>query len=155
MRALAKRLRSFGLVCVMLVIVADARYGFVTLTQGRISEATHSSLSSTDGPNTTAQFVSEQPVTCESFAALIDNAAVEWLHQDGTYLIVIVRTGQGERSSIAKFRLKRIEKYLERYKSSRAVTAEGDRIQGLGRVELYVGGKLKTIIPVKRNSPTV
>ena len=155
---LPKRLRTVGSLFGALAIVAFAECGFSTLAQSRL-RVTISSTTSSDRLKKMSQtrdplYVSE-PVSCESFATLIDNAAVEWLQQDGTYLIVIVRIGEGERSNLAKSRMNSINKYLEHYKSSRVVTAEGDRMRGLGRIELYVGGKLKTVISVKKNSLTV
>ncbi len=156
--ALPKRLRTHGSFLGALAIVVCAECGFGTLARSRlpvtISSARWSARPEKMSQTGDSPRVSE-PATCESFATIIDNAAIEWLQQDGTYLIVIVHVGDGERGYLAKSRLNSIKNYLARYKSSRIVTAEGDRIRGLGRVELYLGGKLKTIIFVKKNSPVV
>lgn len=96
------------------------------------------------------------PVTCEAFATLIDQASLESLGMQGTYLIIIARLGEGERATrLNRQRLQAVEDYLKRYKSVRYVTAEAGRVKDLAQIELYVGGRLRTSIPVEKNSRTV
>lgn len=100
-------------------------------------------------------FIVPRPVTCESFAALVDNAFVDWQGMQGTYLIFIARSGSAEKAGLNRPRLRHVEEYLKRYKNVRQVTAEGERVRGSGRIEIYVGGKLLTVIPVSKNAATV
>jgi hypothetical protein len=37
----------------------------------------------------------------------------------------------------------------------RIITAEGERVRGLGQLEFYVGGKLHSIFKVRRNKDLV
>jgi hypothetical protein len=102
--------------------------------------------------STDVTYVVKQPVSCESFAALVDNDAVKWQGNEETYLIFIARLGKTERiAELNRSRLTEIEEYLKRYKNIKYVTAEGSRVEGLGKVEIYVIGKLSTVIPVKKN----
>lgn len=146
---LVTRLWKLGLPILVLAIASSSFGG------GNHSWAhlLHASPSEAQGP--TEGTPSSEPITCESFASLLENAAVEWLKQENTYFIVIVRLGDRERPHLAKSRLTSIRKYLQRYNSKLILTAEGERTKHLGRVELYVGGKLQTVISINRNSPTV
>jgi len=110
----------------------------------------------TAGEITEPPYVPEHPVSCESFAALVDNALVEWQQMQGTYLIIIARLGEGERvNGLNRSRLKDVEDYLKRDETIKYVTAEGNRVKGSGQVELYVGGKLRAAIPIKKNDESV
>lgn len=109
----------------------------------------------TTGKPTDPPFVPPQPVSCESFAALVDNALVDWQRMQETHVIFIARLAEGEKASLNKSRLRNVEDYLRRYETLKYVTAEGGRVRGLGQLELYVGGKLQIVIPLKRNAQTV
>ncbi|MBA3242465.1 MAG: hypothetical protein H0T60_14645 [Acidobacteria bacterium] len=86
----------------------------------------------------------------------MDNALVEWQQMQGTYLIIIARLGEGERvNGLNRSRLKDVEDYLKRDETIKYVTAEGNRVKGSGQVELYVGGKLRAAIPIKKNDESV
>jgi hypothetical protein len=69
-------------------------------------------------------------------------------------LIVIAGLGNGEHSvrynvrrlSAIKFRLK-----VDPKLSERLVTAQGERVRGRGRVEIYVNGELRLIYELKKN----
>ncbi|HEV2915268.1 MAG TPA: hypothetical protein VGX92_18460 [Pyrinomonadaceae bacterium] len=107
--------------------------------------------------STDSFYASQRPVSCESFAALMDNAVIKW-HEEpgGTYLIIIARPGEGEKTSnLSRSRLNDVEQYLKRYETIKYVTAVGSPLKGLGRVELYVGGRLSTVISVRKNSRNV
>ena len=73
----------------------------------------------------------------------------------GDTIIIIARRGEGESSrAIVRRRLSGLRDYLEtigQIQPKRVITAEGERVRGLGRVEIYVGGKLHTVFSLKRN----
>jgi hypothetical protein len=100
----------------------------------------------------------EKPISCENFREFADEAILRWHKIEGTHLIIIVRPGEGEKTgALSRTRLRKIETYLmQRYEGRVAyVLAEGPQVQGSGRVEFYVGGKLLAVIPVKKNAGTV
>jgi hypothetical protein len=70
-------------------------------------------------------------------------------------IIAIARLGDGERNRMLNYRrLHNARVYLTEIwhrKPESVITAEGDRVKGYGRTELYVGGKLFDVIAVKPN----
>ena len=115
--------------------------------EGRLKGAT---------PSAEAPFSPPDPVTCGAFAILVDTALVEWQEMQDTSFIIIARAGDDERpGDLSKSRLKDVEDYLKRDTSIKYVMAEGSRAKGLGRVELYVGGRLRVTIPVRKNDKSV
>ncbi|MDQ2922240.1 MAG: hypothetical protein M3R52_11610 [Acidobacteriota bacterium] len=100
--------------------------------------------------------VIQQPVDCESFAVLIDNATVEWQGMPETYLIFIARLGKGETGrNLNESRLKDVKDYLKRNITTKYILAEGSRAEDSGRVEVYVGGRLRTVITIKKDGKSV
>jgi len=99
-------------------------------------------------------FNPQHPINCEDFQAYLDDAIVRWQKLKGTYFIVIVRVGAGERSTLNGFRLAYIEEYLKRH-GVEYIYAQGSRVKGLARMEFYVAGKFITVIPIKRNAKRV
>jgi hypothetical protein len=96
----------------------------------------------------------EPPLTCETFFSHLDDAIIKWKDTKGSYLIVISRLGNAERArGLTVSRLGLVKDYLQGHKVN-FVTAEGSRTRGLGQIELYVGGKLLTIISVRKNART-
>jgi hypothetical protein len=94
----------------------------------------------------------DKPVSCEDFQAFLDHAIIEWQELKETRLILIVRLGTGERDrKLNRARLAYVEDYLKRHKVE-YVLAEGERVAGFGRFEVYVGGRLAMSIPVKKGS---
>ena len=94
------------------------------------------------------------PIDCESYYALVDNAIGLWrnLGQAGTTLIVISRTGSSDRTpSVGADRLNGITAYLTQKKVV-FVTATASGDLKAGQIELYVGGRKVTSIPVRKNS---
>lgn len=95
------------------------------------------------------------PDNCEGNSARLDvvrNKSQE--ANKSKYTIVIARLGRGEQSQeINRRRLYTIQKYLTAMglPSQRLITAEGERVQGYGRVELYVGGELVELLAIERN----
>lgn len=70
-------------------------------------------------------------------------------------IIMIARLGSGESSSTLNWRrLKTARFYLENTRGvakQRIVLAQGERVRGLGRVEVYVGCELFRIFTLARN----
>ena len=96
------------------------------------------------------------PGNCEVNAVDLDSVrseALEETNRDGL-VIVIARLGNGETSrAYNRWRLIAVKNYLSRYSlpAQRIVTAEGERVNGYGRVELYVAGKLRVVLLANRN----
>ncbi len=74
---------------------------------------------------------------------------------EGRKTIVIARLGNGERSrELNRRRLFNVQTFLSRYKTIGAeniIAAEGEKVRGYGRVEIYVGGKLLETLTVLKN----
>lgn len=102
----------------------------------------------------TPVFAPQKPISCESFLAYLDDSIIRWQASKGTVLIVIARSGSGEAKNLAGFRLKPVSDYLAEHKV-KFVAGEGSSVTGSGRIEFYVGGKLLTVIPVRKNSRRV
>jgi hypothetical protein len=70
---------------------------------------------------------------------------------------MVARLGTGETSrKLASIRLRQVADYLNRrIQRERIITAEGERVRGLGQLEFYVGGRLHSIFKVKRNRDVV
>ncbi len=103
--------------------------------------------------------VADEPYTIpsnssgEENSALTDGIAIE-AQQSGERLFVITRLGKGETSSrLNQVRLINTKSYMLRKNFNRktAVFAEGERVEGEGRIEYYLGSKLKLITLAPRN----
>jgi len=99
---------------------------------------------------------SVQPIlgNCEDNIAVL-SAAHQEAGEKGL-IIVIARLGDGEyRSDLNRRRLHNVRVYLTEFDWHRTaetvVTAQGERVSGVGRVELYIAGKLVAVLGVKRN----
>src|ERR1700687_3048719 len=86
-----------------------------------------------------------KPVNCESDIAILDGAS----NQAGEkgLIIVIARLGDGDNNrDLNRRRLHNVRTYLTQWGGRRnptnVVTAQGERVKGYGRGELYVAGKL-------------
>ena len=101
------------------------------------------------------QYTAKNPVGCESLAALMDAAVLESRQDSERYLIVIIRLGRNERTSLAKARFVEINTYLKRYDRIKIVTASGIKSRTSGQIEVYVGGKLRLAVPVEKGSPHI
>jgi hypothetical protein len=92
---------------------------------------------------------------CETTMAMLDNLAIDDQESGdkSRAIIVIARPGRGEVSrTLIRRRLSQVAEYLNRRVSKeKIITAEGDRVAGLGLIEFYVGGKLHTVFKMKRN----
>ena len=109
------------------------------------------------------QFASEQSPQptlngCEMNNHYLDNAH-HLAGEDGT-IIAIARLGTGERSrALNRRRLHNIRVYLTEFGWHRppktVITAESDRVNGYGRIDLYVRGLLWASLEVRRNQDLV
>lgn len=94
----------------------------------------------------------DKPISCEDLLASLDIAIVDWLDLKGTYFILIARRGTGERNpNLIRARFDYVEDYLKR-KKVQYVFAEGSPVEGYGRIEVYVGGRLMLSIAVEKGS---
>ena len=100
------------------------------------------------------QRLNQVPMECEGAAARLDFAVIETEKLEGTYLIIVARLGTSEVSiGLNHIRLAVAEEYVRRRGSDlKYVLAQGERVKGLGRLELYVGGRLKDVLPLKKNA---
>jgi len=100
---------------------------------------------------------SQEPLVCETAASYLDFAVIDSRELKESYLIIIARLGTGENSrSLNQHRLGVIEEYILRRGSDlKYVLAKGSKVNGLGRIELYVGGRLTRVMPPKEKCERV
>jgi hypothetical protein len=95
-----------------------------------------------------------KPNNCEYDISTL-TAAHRTAGNDGL-IIMIARLGNGERRrELNQRRLHNAQIFLVEFgnrASNTIITAEGERINGYGRIELYIAGKLFHIIAVRRNA---
>ncbi len=95
----------------------------------------------------------QAPVECDTALSYLDHALAEAFELKDAHLIVVARVGTGERLRVNRERLSGIEEYMKRkFPSLKYVMAEGSKVNGLGRVELYVGGRLLYAMSIKKNA---
>lgn len=98
----------------------------------------------------------QEPIECEAYLLHMEDAILRARNTLDAHLIVVVRAGDGETSRrVARRRLQTITTYLERMSQTKFIVAEGSKVEGRGRSEVYVGGKLLYTIPVRKNSGAV
>jgi hypothetical protein len=93
-----------------------------------------------------------KPNNCEEAQLYLDNSATEASKDEEGNVIAIARLGNDELSpSLNQRRLEFVRSYLINQRFfNRIVIASGERVQGSGRVELYVGGKLLYVLRYPR-----
>ena len=95
---------------------------------------------------------------CETSMMLLDFVATADRDAGKDQVVIIIgRLGSGESSrTLIRRRLRQVSDYLNRkVPKEKIIAAEGPRIRGLGQLEFYVGGKLHTVIKIKRNRDLV
>lgn len=106
-----------------------------------------------------AQTASDEPYIVESDSSgeissrEIDSMAVE-AGQIGERLFVIVRLGTGETNRRLNFaRLFNTRQYISQksFDSRKTVFAEGERVEGEGRIEFYLGSRLRLVLLAQKN----
>jgi hypothetical protein len=96
------------------------------------------------------------PGTCEEHSAILDmlrNKLMQGDDKEGV-IIAVARLGDGERMrNLNRRRLYNLRVHFTDYgfPAQKLIAAEGKRVKGFGRVELYVGGKLIDVLLVARN----
>jgi hypothetical protein len=95
----------------------------------------------------------KEPPNCEVANIYTDMAAYLARESENTYLIVIARLGDGEKSRrLNASRLKHVHTFLSNNRGvMKMVIAQGERKKGYGQLEFYVGGNLLFTLPVGRN----
>jgi hypothetical protein len=100
------------------------------------------------------------PTGCEENEARLDSILIQMEERKDPrdVFIIIARLGDGEQSlETSRRRLHNAKEYLlirrdvPAIKRNQIVTALGDRTSGLGRIELYIGGKLVDRLLVGKN----
>lgn len=106
---------------------------------------------------TTAQDVqgNPKPTNCENHIAVLE-AANHDAGKDGL-IILIGRLGSGDNKlDLNRHRLHSARAYLTDYLNVRSpntvIIAEGERVHGYGRIDIYVGGKLYYVFAIKANA---
>ena len=96
-----------------------------------------------------AQITSESPTPlgCDGMLGYFDSVLSRALSEENkdSILIVIARSGNGEKLSVNQQRLKSFEKYFTGFRpfpKERLVLAKGEKRNGLGKLEFYINGKL-------------
>ena len=99
----------------------------------------------------------DAPQTCEQNAVSMETLATETLEatKNGGVLIAVASLGTGEQSrEFNRRRLYNVREFLKDRASVRPekiVVAEGERVNGLGRIEFYLGGKVIGRLFLARN----
>ena len=95
----------------------------------------------------------ELPTNCEATSFARDEIVVAAREGKNSDVILIARRGRGEQSrSLSNRRLALLSYNLRDFGVTRLVTAEGDRTGGLGRIEVYLEGRLFRVFLFKRNT---
>lgn len=104
--------------------------------------------------NKSSVVVAEQPANCEDALLALDHGVIKVREMEDTYLIIIARPRNREKSAgLSQDRLRIIERsYLKRFPDIRYVTAVGSRTKGLGQIEIYVGGKLLSTLRIEKDA---
>jgi hypothetical protein len=107
---------------------------------------------------TLGQELIDEPILSNSSGEIHSSLSDEMrtvARQSGERLFVIVRLGDGETSQrIVTARIKAAKNYFlqgDYFKAQTAVFAEGERVNGEGRFEYYLGSKLQFIALAPKN----
>ncbi len=95
-------------------------------------------------------------INCETYSADIHIMTSDFseLIEKSDFLVLVARLGKGETNR--RFNQRRLHNIRERIIArgidpKKFIVAEGEKVNGLGRVEVYAGGKLIEVFPVPRN----
>jgi hypothetical protein len=95
---------------------------------------------------------------CEGIMLRLDTVAIaDRDNANDQPMIIIARLGRRENNpNLNRRRLRQVAEYLtRRVAKGKIVTAEGARVDGLGQLEFYVGGKLNIVFKIRRNRDLV
>lgn len=108
----------------------------------------------TQKQSTTDPTAFQPPDNCEGNAARLDVVRNKSIAAgENKVTITVARLGNDEQSrDLNRRRLYTVRTYLTAMglPSQRLITAEGDRVQGYGRIEVYIGGELVEVLSVER-----
>lgn len=111
-------------------------------------------MASVGGAAAQNQLAARLPDNCEGNAYRLDVVRNKSRGSgENKMTIAIARLGTGEKSrELNRRRLYTVRAYLTAMglSSQNLVTAEGERVQGYGRIEVYIGGELVELLRVKR-----
>jgi len=99
-----------------------------------------------------------KPTNCETNAVMLDGIPQNRFQGNATtdVVVVIARLGAHESSrELNRRRLFNVRYRLENYRGlnpNRLVLAEGDRVKGYGRIELYVDGQMFDVLVAAQNA---
>ena len=99
-----------------------------------------------------------KPTNCEMNAAMLDRIPQNRFQGTAAtdVIFVIAHLGGHESSrELNRRRLFNVRHRLEKYRGlnpNRLVVAEGDRVRGYGRIELYVDGQMFDVLVAARNA---
>lgn len=97
--------------------------------------------------------VPSRPLNCEMNLQNLEFARDAARRETEGFLIIVARLGDGERRrTLNSRRLHNVRLQLTRLgvSAGRVIVAEGERVKGWGRVELYVRGEMIGALPVKQ-----
>jgi hypothetical protein len=98
--------------------------------------------------------IEAKPTNCEFHVATLDAASSK--AGKNSLVIAIARLGGGERRpDLNRRRLHNVRTYLITFDNrspQTIITAQGERVSGYGRIELYVDGKLFYVLAIRPNA---
>jgi hypothetical protein len=99
----------------------------------------------------------EVSTTCEYIKNALDYSIVDWTNRKDTSIIFIFHRGATENGkTIIKARMNLIEEYLNSKNGEIShVFAEGKPTTGLGRIDIFIEGKLRWQIVARKNDANI
>lgn len=95
------------------------------------------------------------PQNCESARRYLEDVVEEARKTEDAYLIAVLRLGQADRAGVNETRRRNVDNFLKNFYGGRYVVADGGRVKGLGRIELYVNGKLNFVLGLSKNNKDI
>ncbi len=96
----------------------------------------------------------EIPSHCEHVRGILDSVLVQGANTEDSDVILIFRLGKGERSKkVINRRMEVVRNHINfrQQNPKKFILAEGEKTNGLGKVEIYIKGKLTEVLFAKKN----
>jgi hypothetical protein len=96
----------------------------------------------------------EIPSDCEYVRGILDATLAQVADIEDSNVILIFRLGKGEKSkAVINRRMELVRNHINFRKQNpeKFVLAEGEKTNGLGKVEIYIKGKLTEVLFAKKN----
>jgi hypothetical protein len=96
----------------------------------------------------------EIPSDCEYVRGILDLVLAQGANIEDSDIILIFRLGKGEKSKkVINRRMEVVRNHINFRKQNleKFVLAEGEKTNGLGKVEIYIKGKLTEVLFAKKN----